>query len=181
MTLEELKLECIKKKIPILRDESLTLLVSILKENNFINLLEIGSALGYTALYLASLGYKITSLENNLARYNECLKNKDLISNTDVEFIYADAKEYKSNKEFDLIFIDGAKGHYQEFFDNFEKNLTSNGVFFIDNINFKDTTVKRFKTIKKRISLFYQKLLSNKNYTTKYIEIDDGVLIAYKK
>lgn len=180
MKLSELKAICIEQKIPILRDKSLELLVRILKDNNYHSLLEIGSALGYTALYLASLGYHVVSIEQDEARYLECLKNQALINQENkVNFILGDARNYPLKEQFDVIFIDGAKGQYQLFFNNFINNLNSKGSIFIDNMAFMNNDLKRFKTITKRLKEFYNYLKNN--YQTNYIDIDDGVCLVNKK
>ena len=182
--LEEFKKIAKENNIPIIRDISLKYMIGLFKENNIKNILEIGSAVGYSAIMLDNAGFNVVSIEKDLNLFKIANENKIKYNATNTTFINADARFYKINKIFDAIFIDGAKSKYLDFFINFEKNLKIDGIILFDNMNFAmkdiDTFSKRLKPISKKMHQFLDYINKLDNYTKNFLEVDDGLLVIKK-
>ena len=182
--LEEFKKNAKENNIPIIRDISLKYMIGLFKENNIKNILEIGSAVGYSAIILDNAGFNVVSIEKDLNLFKIANENKIKYNATNTTFINADARFYKINKIFDAIFIDGAKSKYLDFFINFEKNLKIDGIILFDNMNFAikdiDTFSKRLKPISEKMHQFLDYINKLDNYTKNFLEVDDGLLVIKK-
>ena len=118
----EIKEYAKENNVPIMLDGGMDFICNYIKENNIKSILEIGSAIGYSAIRFASINNDITvtTIERDVERYNEAVKN---IKNESLEnriTIYNDdALVFTTNDKFDLIFIDAAKGKNIDFFTKF--------------------------------------------------------------
>ena len=111
-----------EKGIPIMEKDGIRFLTEFIKLNKVKNILEIGSAIGYSAICMANVSddITITSIERDKDRYIEAVKNvKNANLDHRITLVLADALEFKTNEKFDLIFIDAAKTQYMKFFNNF--------------------------------------------------------------
>ena len=110
--------------VPIIEKDSIAFIMKYIKSHNIKNILEIGSAIGYSAILMASASpdVYVTTIERDETRYMECLKNvKACNLDKKINVVYQDALEVNlSNLEYDLIFIDAAKGQYTKFFEKFK-------------------------------------------------------------
>ena len=130
-----------EKDIPIMQKDGITFLMKYIKSHNIKNILEIGSAIGYSAILMASVSedVKVTTIERDEVNYMECLKNVKKCNFEDkINVVFQDALEVNlaEGTKFDLIFIDGAKGQYQKFFEKYEHFLSDNGTIVTDNMKF---------------------------------------------
>ena len=139
---------------------------------------------------LASPNVKITSIERDRERYLEALKNiKKFNLENRITLIYHDAVEVKLKEQFDLIFIDAAKGKNMAFFKKFSKNLTEEGYIITDNIKFHGYVDKEESEIKTRnlrglvrkIKDYINFLKNNEEYQTIFYEVGDGISVSRKK
>ena len=153
--------------VPIIEKESITFIMKIIKANNIKNILEIGSAIGYSSILMASVApdVTVTTIERDETRYMECLKNvKKCNFEQKITVVFQDALEVNlSNVSYDMIFIDAAKGLYTKFFEKFKNNLKENGIIILETDN-KDKVIEnldlsllKIKDIKKygRIYLLF--------------------------
>ena len=106
-----------EKNVPIIEKKSIAFIMKYIKENNIKNVLEIGSAIGYSAILMASSTQDcvVTTIERDEVRYMECLKNvKKCGMEKKINVVYQDALELNLSDDlrYDLIFIDAAKGQY---------------------------------------------------------------------
>lgn len=181
----------LRENIPIIEKESLELLrliISIFKPNR---ILEIGTAIGYSAIAMAKLDSKIniTSFEINEKNYNiaiDNIKKAKLLDRIEVRF--GDASELltklREDELFDFVFIDAAKSHYLEYFNDIYKNLSNRSIIFSDNVLFKgmiadDSLVpRRDRTIVRNMREYLSFLTSQNNIKTSVIPIGDGVAIS---
>lgn len=179
-----------ENKIPIMEKEGLEFLITFIKENNIKSVLEIGSAIGYSAIKMGLISddIYITTIERDEKRYLEALKNIENFNlKKQIKVIKADALEIEIKEKYDLIFIDGAKGQYLNFFIRFQNCLNENGYIITDNINFHGLTTKvdeikskNLKSLVKKINKYIDFLKNNKDYTTTFIEVGDGISISQK-
>src|SRR5574344_1159933 len=143
----------IKNNIPIMMKDGIEFMLDYIKKNNIKNILEIGSAIGYSAIRmcLVDSDIKVTTIERDEIRYNEALKNiKDFNLEDRINIILDDAFNVELNDSYDLIFIDAAKSQYIKFFEKFKLNLNDNGVIVSDNLNFHGLTHTPLEEIESR-------------------------------
>ena len=128
-----------ENNVPIMMKDGIEFLTNYIKEKNVKTILEIGSAIGYSAIKMALVDkdIKVTTIERDINRFNEAVKNiKEFNLENQIEIINADALEYTTDKQFDLIFIDAAKAQYIKFFEKYKTNLKQNGTIISDNLDF---------------------------------------------
>ena len=178
---------------PIVQKQTEQLLITMLKLKKPRRVLEIGSAVGYSAILMADNLPKESSIIT-VERYK---KHADIavdnIFKTGYEgkicLIEGEAAEvlHWLDGPFDFVFLDAAKGQYIEFLPDILRLLESGGVIFSDNILFKgmledeEKVVRRKITIVKRLKMYLEEIMNNENLTTSIIPIGDGVAISVKK
>ena len=191
--IEEMEEYAKNKNVPIIEKESITFIMKYIKLHNVKNILEIGSAIGYSAILMASVAedVKVTTIEKDESRYMECLKNvKKCGMDQKVTVVYQDALEVNlSDKiEYDLIFIDAAKGQYTKYFEKFKYFLAPNGIIITDNLKFhgyvgskKPIESKNLKGIVTKIEKYILFLKDNPEFDTKFYDVGDGLSVSTKK
>ena len=176
--------------VPIMLPDGIEYLCRIIKENNIKSILEIGTAIGYSAIKMALVNsdIKITTIERDKERYELAISNiKKFLLDDRIKVIHSDALDVEIDGYFDLIFIDASKGHSIDFFEKFKKNLAPAGMIVTDNLSFhglvEDESLaitKNQKGLVKRIKNFIEFLDNNKEFTTTYIDIGDKISISKK-
>ena len=180
-----------KNNIPIMMKDGIEFLLKYIEENNIKTILEIGTAIGYSAIRMALINkeIKITTIERDNDRYIEALKNIDEFElNNQIEVIYDDAFNIELKEKYDLIFIDAAKSQYIKFFEKFKFNLNENGVIVSDNLNFHGLVKKNINEIESRnvrglvrkLNNYTEFLKNNKEFVTTFYKIGDGISISKK-
>lgn len=177
-----------ENKVPIIQKEGLNFLIKYIKQNNVKNILEIGSAIGYSSINmaLASDDIQVTTIEKNEKMYNEAIKNvKDFNLENRVNVIYGDALDTTIQGKYDLIFIDAAKAQYIKFFEKYKQNLQINGTIITDNLNFhclanhpKEIHSKNLKALVRKINNYKDFLIKNKEFHTIFYELGDGIAVS---
>lgn len=190
--IREIKKYALDNKIPIMVDEGIDFLTTFIIKNQTTNILEIGSAIGYSAIMmaLANPNVKITTIERDHERYLEAVKNVKKLGLEDrITLIFNDALETTIEGKFDLVFIDAAKGQNIRFFEKFEPNLTDHGVIITDNIDFHGLVQKDVESIQSRnlrglirkIREYIDYLKNNPKYDVEFLKVGDGIAVARKK
>lgn len=176
--------------VPIMLKDGIEYLLKYIKNNNIKNILEIGTAIGYSSIRMAQVSddIKVTTIERDSNMYNEALKNiKSFNLDNQISVIYKDALDVELTDKYDLIFIDAAKSQYIKFFEKFEHNLNNNGVIITDNLSFhglvKDSTncSRNTKQLVNKIKKYIEFLKNNEEYDTEFISVGDGISITRKK
>lgn len=191
---ELLKIEEYAKinNVPIMQKDGIEFLTNFIKENNIKNILEIGAAIGFSAIKMALTdeNIKITTIEKDEVRYLEALKNiKTFNLENRITLMFQDASNVNLEEEYDLIFIDAAKAQNKNFFLHFEKNLKSEGYIITDNLNFhglvkqniEEIESKNLRALVRKIKDYIDFLEENEEYETKFNEIGDGISISKRK
>lgn len=179
-----------EKNIPIMQKSGINFLTKYIEENNIKNILEIGTAIGYSAIKMASVNdkIKVTTIEKDTERYLTALKNiKDFDLEKRITLISGDALDIDLDNKYDLIFIDAAKGQYIKFFEKYSKNLKKNGVIVSDNLDFHGFVNQEERIISKNLRQLVNKirnyiefLKNNTEFTTTFYKVGDGISISVK-
>lgn len=188
--LSKIKKYAIEKEVPIMQDEASDIIIKNIKENGLINILELGTAIAYTTIKLASINenIKITSIERDDERYNVAKKNVEKSNLTNINLIHDDIYNTSFEEMFDLIIIDAAKAQNKNFFEKFKNNLSDKGLIIIDNLSFhglvgksSEIKSKNLKALVRKIENFITFLKENKEFNIEFIEVGDGIAICQKK
>lgn len=173
--------------VPIIREANIRYLESLIKENKYYRILELGSAIGYSAIRMAlcNENVKVTTIERDFEMVNIARKNiEDFKLEDRINLVHDDIFNVFTNDKFDLIFIDAAKAQYIKFFNKFKDNLSENGVIVSDNLELLDlqklTQSKRSKRLIEKMNEYKEFLLSLENYSTEFLDIGDGFAITKK-
>lgn len=178
--------------VPIMTDGGIRYLLKYIKKNNVKNILEVGTAIGYSAIMMCGVAddIKVTTIERDEKRYLEAIKNIKKAGFEDrIHLIYNDALTVRLEDEYDLIFIDAAKAQNRKFFENFESNLVENGTIITDNMNFHglvnqdiDVSLSRnLRQLVRKIREYRSFLQENDKYETEFLDIGDGMAVSVKK
>lgn len=176
--------------VPIMLPDGIEFLLEYIKENNCRQILEIGTAIGYSAIRMCSVhpDIHVTTIERDEERYQIAIQNiKNCSLEERIDVIMQDALEVNLTKQYDLIFIDAAKSQYIKFFEKFENNLKKGGVIVSDNLNFHGLThtkepieSRNVRGLVRKLNLYIDFLKENTKFNTQFYEIGDGVSISMK-
>jgi len=182
-----------ENNVPIMLSDGISFLCNYIKDNNVKSILEIGSAIGYSAIRMASMGedIKVTTIERDIDRYNVAVNNINKYGMVKkINIINGDAMDVllDDSNRFDLIFIDASKGHNIDFFNKYKKYLDKDGVIITDNLSFhglvEDESLVKTKNqrgIVRKIKLFIEFLDNNKEFITEYVDVGDRISISKER
>ena len=178
------------KNVPIMQKEGIEFLLNFIKENNIKNILEIGTAIGYSAIRMALISndINVTTIERDEQRYNEAVLNVNKFKlENQINLIYGDALEIEVDGCYDLIFIDAAKAQNIKFFKKYEVLLKKGKYIITDNLNFhglvnsNEIMSRNLKQLVRKINDYIEFLKDNKEYVTSFYNIGDGISISQKR
>ncbi len=187
--LEKIKKKALEEHIPIIMDETLQTIENYIKNNLPKRILEIGAAVGYSAIcfseFLAENG-KIDTIEREEERIKEAKQNfKKMGLEDKIQLYEGDAVEVlpKLNEKYDMVFIDAAKGKYPFFLKEALRMLTPNGIIFADNILYKGYVMSDYNKHKQRTAVrnlreYIKEATENSNLETQILEVGDGLAVS---
>ena len=190
-TIEQIKEKALDEHIPIIMDDTLEVVGKILEDKKPERILEIGTAVGYSAImfskYLTENGY-IDTIERDEERIKEAKENvKDLNLEEKIHIFEGDAIEILPTLKgpYDVVFIDAAKGKYPIFLSEALRMLGNNGIIVADNVLYKGYVMSDYNKHKQRTAVrglreFLKELNENENLTTQILEVGDGLAISKK-
>ena len=176
-------------KIPILLDESLEYIENILKEAKPKRVLEIGTAIGFSAIcfskFLAEDG-RIDTIEIESLRVEQANENIQKVGVQDkIRVLEGDALDILPylQEKYDIVFIDAAKGKYNEFFEHALRLTQSGSIIIADNVLYKGYVLSDYNKHKQRTAVnklreFIDMVLNDPKLDAKLVEIGDGLIIA---
>ena len=181
-----------ENNVPIMANDGITFLTDYIKKNKVTKILEIGTAIGYSAIMmaLANKEAEITTIERDEKRYLEAIKNiKKFNLEERITLIYKDAFDVKITDKFDLIFIDAAKAQNTKFFEMFETNLKENGTIITDNMNFhglveqdlSEIASRNLRALVRKVRDYKIFLEENTKYETTFYDLGDGIAVSKLK
>lgn len=185
MSLIDLKKEAVSSGIPIIEDEGLSYLLDLIEKRHVKTILEIGTAIGYSALQMAAFDVKIDTMERDENMICKAKKNIALYDQHHrIHLIERDAIHYDGPLQtYDLIFIDAAKSQYLRFFKKYQYYLSENGIIVCDNLYFHhlnhDTTKnKHTRALLKKLETFREFLKNHTEFETTFIDVGDGLSVS---
>lgn len=195
MVIEELREKAIADQIPIMQEEGLTFMCEKLNACQASSVLEIGSAIGYSAIYMALHvnDLKIDTIERDEVRHLQAKENvKAFDLENRITLHFADALEFDESllqyAPYDLLFIDAAKAQYQKFFEKYVGYVKDDGMIIVDNLDFHGMIFdidhihnRNTKQLVKKIKRFKEWILNNDNYESEYHAVGDGIVLIRKK
>lgn len=190
--IKEIKKAALDDKVPIMNDETISFITNLIARKNIRNILEIGTAVGYSSIVMAlsNPNVKIVTIEKDNERYMKALKNiKEMDLEDQVTLIFNDALEVTLKEKFDLIIIDAAKSKNLEFFENFERNLDEGGIIVTDNLSFhgfvdkdlKEIESRNVRSLVKKIREYRNFLQEHPKYKTTIHDIGDTISVTERK
>ena len=187
--LEKIKKKALEDKVPIIMDDTLEVVAKILTEIKPNKILEIGTAVGYSAIcfseYLQENG-KIDTIERDTERVKEARENIKKAEVEDKINIYeGDAVEILPtlNDEYDVVFIDAAKGKYPFFLNQALRMIRQGGVIIADNVLYKGYVMSDYNKHKQRTAVrnlreYIAEITNNDKLETEILEVGDGLAIS---
>jgi len=187
--LEKIKQKALENHVPIIMDDTLEVLDRLLKQVKPQRILEIGTAVGYSAMcfseYLQPDG-KIDTIERDSERVAEARINIQKVGVENKINIYeGDAVEILPtlNEKYDVVFIDAAKGKYPFFLKEALRMIKTNGIILADNILYKGYVMSDYNKHKQRTAVrnlreYVKEVTENPNIETEILEVGDGLAVS---
>lgn len=180
--------------VPIMELSGIEALNQLLRIQKPKTILEIGTAIGYSAMRMALAlpDVKIVTVERDVSRVE---KAKEFLARSEVKeritIIEGDALDVdveSIQSTYDAVFIDAAKGQYQKFFEKYSPLVPSGGVLYIDNMymhGLSDLDIKevprRKRTMIRNLKTFTNWIMNHPDYTCAFFPVGDGLLICLKR
>ncbi len=195
MNKEELNLikhNALENHIPIIMDDTLEYIYNLYKNKKIDSILEIGTAVGYSAICFTKLlndNGKIDTIERDEERYLEAKENiKKAEVKDKINILFGDAVEILPtlNEKYDMVFIDAAKGKYPFFLKEALRLLKEDGIILADNILYKGYVMSDYNKHKQRTAVrnlreYIKEVTENPNLETEILEIGDGLAITKRR
>lgn len=185
------KMECYAHEagVPIMLLDAINYICDLIHEKNIKSVLEIGTAIGYSAIKMCESGASVTSIERDYERYKLAIENVNKAKMDDrINLIFKDAFDTDITNKYDMILIDAAKGKNIEFIEKFKKNLDSHGLIVIDNVLFhglvgKSDTIKsrNLRSLVRKIERFLEYLDNQNEFIVTKVDVGDGLIILKEK
>ncbi|TWT26220.1 O-methyltransferase [Planomicrobium sp. CPCC 101110] len=193
-TLQSIKAYAAEHHVPIMEDQGIEFLLQLLREQKPESVLEIGAAIGFSAIKVAVAlpGCTIDTIERDNGRFHKAV---EFIGEAGLEgkirVFHADALELELKElgsSYDAIFIDAAKGQYDRFFEKYETLLAKGGVLYCDNMKMHglaeqeiSEVPRRKRTMIRNIKQFREKMMAHPDYDTTLLSAGDGIMVCKKK
>lgn len=177
--------------IPIMEQDGIAFVKEYIRQHQCKAILEIGTAIGYSAIQMASVAddIQIITLEKDELRYQRAIENIAACKlDHRIQVVLKDALDYEPKQTFDLILIDAAKAKYQRFFDRFHGYLNAAGTMLSDNMNFHGlvadfSSVQNRSTRKmlERLKEYHAFLQNHPWFETTFMQLGDGIAVSTRK
>ena len=190
--LEDIRAYAKENRVPIINDEGLQFLTKQIEKYGSKDILELGSAIGYSAIMMTRINdeINIVTIEKDETRYAEAVKNIEALKLNDrIEIHLMDALDFNTDRKFDLIFLDLAKSKYELMLNKFYDNLNEGGIILVDNLGMyglvfeeKLKVRRQVRQLVEKIRKFRKNILEDDRFdVTIYDDIGDGIGILQKR
>lgn len=191
--LEVMEDQALMRNIPVMQKEGIDFICEQIKSRKMHSLLEIGSAIGYSALSFVSNcdDLVVETIEIDEARYLEAKENIEKYDDEHKIILHlGDALTFEGLqlKQYDCLFIDAAKAQYQKFFERYVPYLNEGGIVIVDNLDFHGMIYdiehiknRNTKQLVKKIKRFKDWIFNHDAYEATYYKIGDGIVVVTRK
>jgi len=190
----EMEKVALEETIPVVTPAVGNFLQLLVETSGARNILEIGTAIGYSTIYLANgakqTGGKVLTMDMNKGRIKRAV---DYIHRAgldeQVDFKMVNALHYlpEIKESFDLIFVDAAKGEYPQYLDYLLSLIRVGGILVVDNVLFRGWVVpgttfdSKYDKMVTAMRRFLEKLTQLPGYKVSVLPFGDGLAIARKE
>ena len=190
--LELIKVKALDDNIPIIMDDTLEYILSMYREYKISSILEIGTAVGYSAICFTEIlnenGF-VDTIERDEERITQAKENiRKAEVQEKINIFSGDAVEILPtiNKKYDMIFIDAAKGKYPFFLNEALRMLNKNGIILADNILYKGYVMSDYNKHKQRTAVkhlreYIKETTENPELETQILQIGDGLAVTKRR
>jgi len=190
--IEQVKSKALNEKVPIIKDGGLTYLLDLISEKGYKQILELGTAVGYSSMQMAALStdIHIDTLEKNEQMYQQAITNiRENGFLSQISVYHTPIEEFKTDKVYDFIFVDAAKAQYGKYMEQFLPNLKEDGVMLFDNMVFHgliydvdNIESKNLRNLVKKICKFRELVANDTRFDIIFEDnIGDGLLVLRRK
>lgn len=192
--MQEMEAQALRETIPAVTPAVGYFLANLVQMNKACNILEIGTAIGYSTLWLAKAvkltGGQITTIDMNLDRRKTAMEYFQRAGvDGFITSLGGDARTIlpELDSTFDFVFIDAAKGEYLEYLELVYPLLNQGGLLVVDNILFRGWVVpgavfdRKYDRMVTGIREFLQKLCHNPLFKTSILPLGDGLSVSIKQ
>ena len=190
--IEEIKTKALKEGVPIIKDEGLAFLLNYIEEHDCKEILELGTAVAYSAIEMASLSkdIHIDTIEKDEEMYTQAIANiKEAGLEDQIDAWFMPIEEFRSDKLYDLIFVDAAKAQYGRYTEQFLDNLKQDGAMIYDNMIFHglvydvdNISSRSLRNLVKKIIKFSEMVHNDERFDImKFDNIGDGILVLTRR
>lgn len=187
----EMERYAVEHDIPIMQKAGIEFFQELIQKEGIQTILELGTAIGYSAIQLARLSpdIHIVSIERDEVRYQKAVENVEKSGlASQITLLLADALECEVKGSFDCIFIDAAKAQYIKFFERYAPLLNHTGCIVSDNLKFhgyvEDSTLpmsRNLRQLVKKIRRYIDYLQELEDFETVFYDLGDGVAVTKAK
>ena len=188
----DLKDKALKEGVPIIKDEGLAFLLNLIREKKAGDILELGTAVGYSAIMMAELdeGIRVDTIEKDEERYRQALDNVASCGlEGKIRLYHREIEGFVPDKSYDLIFVDAAKAQYGRYLEQFIGYLRPDGVMVFDNMIFHgliydvDSIRSRsLRSLVRKIRAFREQVQNDERFDIMLFDnIGDGILVLTRR
>ena len=190
--INEVKEKALKEGVPIIKDEGLAFLLNYIEEHKCKQILELGTAVGYSAMHMARLSkdIHIDTIEKDEAMYHQAIKNIDEAGLSDqIKVYFMPIEEFDTDQMYDLIFVDAAKAQYGKYMEKFLRNLKEDGAMVFDNMIFhgliydvENIASRNLRNLVKKIVKFRELVHNDTRFDImEFDNIGDGIFVLTRR
>ena len=194
--LRKIEKEALADYVPIIKKPTRSLLRFLIHLHRPMRILEVGTAVGFSAILMSEYipeGCKITTIENYPKRIEEAKKNiKENGKENVITLLEGDATDIlpklaEEGQQYDMIFMDAAKGQYPHFLPHILTMLPKGALLISDNVlqdgdivESRYAVIRRNRTIHSRMRDYLYQLTHMEGMDTIVLPIGDGVTLSTK-
>ena len=190
--ISDIKESALQEKVPILQDGGLLFLLGLITEKECREILELGTAVGYSAISMAMLDeeIRIDTIEKDDRMYEQALSNiKEQGLSDRITVYHMPIEEFQTDRMYDLIFVDAAKAQYGKYLEQFIGNLKEDGKMVFDNMIFHgliyqadEIRSRNLRNLVKKILLFRENMQKDERFDIMLFDnIGDGILLLSRR
>ena len=190
--IEDIKSKALQEKVPIIKDDGLAFILEYIKKHNCKRILELGTAVGYSAMNMAGIDkdIHIDTIEKNVDMYGQAITNiKNNKLDSQIDIYNMAIEDFKTDRLYDLIFVDAAKAQYSKYLEMFIDNLDKDGAMIFDNMIFHGLVFeiekiesKNLRNLVKKIKLFRENVQNDNRFDIMMNDnIGDGILVLTRR